>query len=144
MLEDHIREEEQSNVRVDLPRLLDRVAFKAYIGEVTLYALSMVAAEWEAAKMLSDSDKEALDAIDGPKCTSACQLPARYGLPCRHWLYWASWMGIYIPLSLSHPRWLIDGSASDAMGWVMRYRDPVATINKPREISPGVCHRPLC
>jgi hypothetical protein len=140
MLEGQLREDEDKS-RVDSPRLLDRVAFKAYIGKVTLYALSMLAPEWEAAKTLSDSEREALDALDGPKCMLACQLPVRYSLPCRHWLYWASQMGISIPLSLSHPRWLIDGSANDAMSWAMGYRDPMASVDEPRGLSLGIIDR---
>jgi hypothetical protein len=44
------------------------------------------------------------------RCPSACSLPFRYGLPCRHWLYQAYLKDELIPFSLFHPRWLLDGS----------------------------------
>ncbi len=44
--------EEEDRSRVDLPRLLDRTAFRCLLGAVPHYVLGKLAPEWEAAKAL--------------------------------------------------------------------------------------------
>jgi hypothetical protein len=56
-------------------------------------------------------------------CTFGCELPASFGLPCKHWMY-ASVVGeCPLPLSLFHPRWLFDGPAVLHERWFMSW-DP--------------------
>ncbi|KAH7231231.1 uncharacterized protein BKA55DRAFT_696126 [Fusarium redolens] len=107
---------EEDRSRADVPRLLDRAAFQHLIGRVPHYVLSMVAPEWEAAKALRwrqnrelEKERDALSALNKPGCPFACELPLRYSLPCRHWLYEAVVRSWAIPLTLLHPRWLLDG-----------------------------------
>jgi hypothetical protein len=122
-----IIEEDQN--RVSLPRLLDRSAFRHLLGAVPHYVLDMLDPEWEAAKaqrwrqdVMREEKLEALRALDGPGCPLACELPLRYGLPCRHWMYEAVVRASPIPLSLVHPRWLLNGPAV-VRKWTMTYRD---------------------
>jgi hypothetical protein len=49
--------------------------------------------------------------LENPKCKLACELPSRYGLPCKHWMYLAFLTSCQLPLSLFHLRWLFDGPA---------------------------------
>ncbi|RKK88928.1 hypothetical protein BFJ68_g16837 [Fusarium oxysporum] len=113
--------------RADVPRLLDRAAFQHLIGRVPHYVLSMVAPEWEAAKALRwrqnrelEKERDALSALNKPGCPFACELPLRYSLPCRHWLYEAVVRSWGIPLTLLHPRWLLDGPPV-VRNWTMSY-----------------------
>lgn len=76
--------EEEDRSRRGLPLLLNREAFQHYVGRVTLYALKLLAPEWEAVKELSGNERESMDALDGPICSFACEFPIRYSLPCRH------------------------------------------------------------
>ncbi|EXK76154.1 hypothetical protein FOQG_19087 [Fusarium oxysporum f. sp. raphani 54005] len=87
----------------------------------------MVAPEWEAAKALRwrqnrelEKEREALSALNKPGCPFACELPPRYSLPCRHWLYEAVVRSWAIPLTLLHPRWLLDGPPV-VRNWTMSY-----------------------
>ncbi|KAH6973981.1 hypothetical protein EDB80DRAFT_831305 [Ilyonectria destructans] len=118
---------EEDRSRADVPRLLDRAAFKHLIGRVPHYVLSMVAPEWEAAKALRwrqnrelEKEREALSALNKPGCPFACELPLRYSLPYRHWLYEAVVRSWAIPLTLLHPRWLLDGPPV-VRNWTMSY-----------------------
>ena len=55
-----------------------------------------------------------------PACTAACELPERWGLPCRHWLWASAATGTPIPLSLVHPRWHLEAPARETQGrWRM-------------------------
>jgi hypothetical protein len=47
----------------------------------------------------------------GEGCTFGCKLLARFGLPCRHWMYTSVIEECPLPLSLFYPRWLFDGLA---------------------------------
>ncbi|KAM4061907.1 hypothetical protein HRG_008824 [Hirsutella rhossiliensis] len=124
--------EDEDRSRADVPRLLDRAAFRLLIGKVPHYVLSKLAPEWEAAKALRwgqnteiEKEREALGALNEPGCPSACEFPLRYGLPCRHWLYEAVVRSCAIPLNLLHPRWLIDGP-DVVRGWTMSYEKQAA------------------
>ena len=57
-----------------------------------------------------------------PGCMSACQLPLRYGLPCRHWLWASAATEISIPLSLVPPRWLRHAPEGFQGQWEMAWR----------------------
>lgn len=120
---------EEDRSRADVPRLLDRAAFQHLIGRVPHYVLSLLAPEWEAAKVLRwrqngdlEKEREALSALKRPGCPFSCDLPLRYSLPCRHWLYEAVSRSWAIPFTLLHPRWLLDGPPV-VRNWTMSYGD---------------------
>src|SRR5579859_436021 len=46
-------------------------------------------------------------------------------------MYQAFWIGIPIPISLTHPRWLLDPPLDNHQSWNMGYRDPPAA-SKPK------------
>jgi len=96
-----------------LPRLLDKAAFAVVGDKLMHYALDIAMREWSATKILKDyiEDRQLLDFEPRTECKSACELPIRFGLLCRHWLYKAFADNVPIPLSLFHPRWLLDGLA---------------------------------
>ena len=50
-------------------------------------------------------------------------------------------LGPFNPAQLSRPRWPIDGSARDSIGWAMGYQDPTASMDEPRELSLGIVDR---
>jgi hypothetical protein len=68
-------------------------------------------------------DAEEFDFDPDEGCTFGCELPARFGLPCRHWMYASVVEECPLPLSLFHPRWLFDGPAVLHERWVMSW-DP--------------------
>jgi hypothetical protein len=108
-------EEEESRSWKNVPRTLDRQGFQDLIGKITLYALNLLAVEWEA------SHEPTLVWAGG--CTDGYELPARFALPCCHWMVRAMREGFPIPLSLIHPRWWIQGPAFVSGDWVMGYYD---------------------
>ena len=91
---------------------------------VTHYALNIAMKEWSAAKRLADHIEEGKEELDFElfaDCTKGCTAPTRFGIPCQHWLYPAACDGIPIPLSLFHPRWLLDGPAVLYEPWKMSW-----------------------
>jgi hypothetical protein len=110
--------------RVTLPRLLDRAGFSQIGKKLTHYTLEIAMREWSAAKRLADNiqtGQEELDFEPKKACLKGCTAPARYGIPCQHWLYAAAVNDIPIPLSLFHPRWLLDGPAVLYKRWEMSW-----------------------
>jgi hypothetical protein len=97
------------------PRLLDLNAFSEVADLLTHYCLDLVMTEWSNTKIMGlaveEGKEEAVDfnPESGSACPLACELPLRYGLPCKHWMYPAFLRGCQLPLSLFHPRWLFDG-----------------------------------
>jgi hypothetical protein len=76
--------------RKSLPRLLDRRAFAAVYDKITAYALNQAIKGWSATKNMADKleeDQLELNFIPGIECKLGCELPLRYSLPCKHWLY---------------------------------------------------------
>jgi hypothetical protein len=71
-----------------------------------------------------EKEREALSALNKPGCLFACELPLRYSLPCRHWLYKAVVRSWAIPLTLLHPRWLLDGPPV-VRNWAMQGCKPL-------------------
>jgi hypothetical protein len=53
------------------------------------------------------SASEDLDKKEG--CQFQCELLIRYGILCKHWLYQSFIEKTQVPMSLFHPRWLLDG-----------------------------------
>ena len=102
-------------------RLLDLDAFSKVVDLLTHYCLNLVMTKWSNTKIIGlaikGREEEAMDFnleslnLEGsrPACPLACELPLRYGLPCKHWMYPAFEKNCQLPLSLFHPRWLFDG-----------------------------------
>jgi hypothetical protein len=92
---------------------MDKRAFTLVGQKLTYYAIELTMRKLSAAKRLADNVAEGLVLNFEPKteCTKGCQGPLRYSLPCQHWLYSAVADNVPIPLSLFHPRWLLDGPA---------------------------------
>jgi hypothetical protein len=107
--------------------LLDRAAFAVVGDKLTHYALDIAMRKWSSAtKILRDNIKDGLELLDfepSRECKSTCELPIRFGLPCKHWLYKAFVDDVPIPLSLFHPHWLLDGPAVLHELWVISW-DP--------------------
>jgi hypothetical protein len=120
--------------------LLDLDAFRQVADLLTHYALDLVMTEWSSTKIMGlaieEGKEEAVDfeleeeeAADcelgslGPMCPSACALPLRYGLPCKHWMYPAFRRGCQLPLSLFHPRWFFNGPLVLYERWHMLWNE---------------------
>jgi hypothetical protein len=90
------------------PRILDNAAFSAVKRKLTHYALELVVPEWSATKRMADDiedrKEEEFEFDPNIGCTLGCELPARYSLPCKHWMYMSLVEDCPIPLSLFHPR----------------------------------------
>ena len=96
------------------PRLLDLDAFSEVGDLLTHYCLDLMMTEWSNTKIMGlaieAGEEEAFDFdLENPRCPLACELPLRYSLPCKHWMYPAFVDSCQLPLSLFHPRWLFDG-----------------------------------
>jgi hypothetical protein len=116
------------------PRLLDLTAFSAIKSQLTHYALELTSREWSATKQLADDiedgKEEEFELDPNVGCSFGCELPARFGLPCRHWMYSSIVEECPLPLSLFHPRWLFDGPAVLYDRWVMTW-DPEMDLPAP-------------
>jgi hypothetical protein len=82
-------------------------------------------------------DQLELNFIPGTECKLGCELPLRYSLPCKHWLYKA-FDDVAIPISLFHPRWLLKGPSvlynRWIMSWDMSYRpQPNTSLRHARD-----------
>ena len=109
---------EQYNERINkdrktLPVMMDKRAFKSVKSLLTHYAIKMVNMEYIKAKELSDEidrgEVRPFELDDAVGCTFGCQLPARFRLPCKHWMMQFYLRNKPLPVSLFHPRWLLDG-----------------------------------
>jgi hypothetical protein len=101
--------------------LLDKTAF-GDVGELlSSYALDLTMQEWREAKKLASDSIFVDTAAHG--CELACELPCRYALPCRHWMLPAVELRRQLPLSLFHPRWLLDGPAVLHDLWKMSWEE---------------------
>jgi hypothetical protein len=91
------------------------------------YAIKLASAEWSATKQLADDiedgKEEEFELDPEVGCLFGCELPIRFGLPCRHWMYASVIEECPLLLSLFHPQWLFDGPAVLHNRWVMRW-DP--------------------
>ena len=117
--------------RRTIPRLLDLTAFSTVKSKLTHYALELSSREWSAAKQLANDieDRKEKEFEFDPTvgCSFGCELPVRFGLPCKHWMYSSIMKECPLPLSLFHPRWLFDGPAVIYDRWVMTW-DPELDI----------------
>ena len=80
--------------RINNPRLMDRSAFKDLIGLITHQAIDLISRELDVAKLLAEEFNQQVSFAEtapiepsGEDCMYDCELPSRYGLPCRCWLY---------------------------------------------------------
>lgn len=90
-------------------RLLDLDAFSKVSDLLTHYCLNLVMTEWSNTKIIGlaieKGEKEAFEFdLEVPGCPLVCELPLRYSLPCKHWMYPAFVKGSQLSLSLFHPR----------------------------------------
>jgi hypothetical protein len=83
-------DDEINQQRRNGPRILDQDAFSIVKKKLTHYALNFAIREWSNTKKMADDIEEGkaeefeFDPSKG--CTFGCELPARYCLPCKHWL----------------------------------------------------------
>ena len=87
--------------------MIDSNAFTLLNGKITHHAIGLVSRELDAVKSLAELILSIV-----PNCGSCvydCELPLRYGLPCKCWLYNCIIDSVPIPVSLIHPRWFFDG-----------------------------------
>jgi hypothetical protein len=123
------------------PRLLDLRAFSAVKSQLTHYPLELTSREWSATKQMADDIEEGkeeefkFDLDMG--CSFGCELPARFGLTCRHWMYSSVVEDCPLPLSLFHPRWLFDGPAVLYDCWVMSWDSELS----PPALGPSLADR---
>jgi len=61
-----------------------------------------------------------------------CELPVRYGLPCKHHLLQAYQTGQPLPRSLLHPRCWLDGPAITAVDWQPTYGHEQQLVLSPK------------
>ena len=91
-----------------IPRILDEAAFAVVKRKLTRYALNLSVREESTTKRIADDIDEGkeeefeFDPDEG--YTLGYKLPARYNLPCRHWMYTSVVKEVSLPLSLFHPR----------------------------------------
>ena len=116
--------EEEIKSGLKLPRTLDKRAFTQLIDTISIYAVELIASEWEDTK----------DQVDRDVLPSACQceLLLRYGLPCRHHLQEVYRSGMPIPRSLCHSRWWIGGPAIQFSNWQPSIPTAILPISPPR------------
>jgi hypothetical protein len=97
------------------PTLIDQKAFKKAGSKLTYYAIDKTMAEWRAAKdfnnAINSGEEDLFEFDKAIGCPSKCELPLRFGLPCKHWLLPFYLRGEALPLSLFYPRWRLDGPA---------------------------------
>ena len=121
MLADEYNERINNNRKFQ-PTLMDRKAFRKLGTKLTHYAIEKAMAEWRATKDFQDAidngNEEPFVFDEAVGCLYECELPLRYGLPCKHWMLPFYQRGRPLPLSLFHPRWLLDGP-SVVQSWKM-------------------------
>ena len=100
-------DEEESKSYGCTPRTLDLQSFSALRGQVTEWAMSRIAEDWEACKQAVSTGNT--EVIANEECS--CELLLRFSLPCKHHLIRACATGTPIPRSLFHPRWWLNGPA---------------------------------
>jgi hypothetical protein len=132
------------------PNLLDLSVFQEVADSLTHYCLAKAMVEWDITKSLRDrvlagyEEEEKFDPTAG--CLYLCQLPLRFGIPCRHWMYLSfspslenkNEGDIYrqLPLSLFHPRWYLDGPSVVRDPWRITWDEsiykPLPRVRKAR------------
>lgn len=104
------------------PVLMDVKAFALLKGKITHAAIEMISRELDKAKILAEkfnkqvsfgvtSNEVLIIEPDGRSCSSECELPMQFQLPCQCWLYQCVVNVVAIPISLIRPRWFYYGPA---------------------------------
>jgi hypothetical protein len=72
-----------------------------------------------AKAMLDEMEINNTEFIFEPKegCQISCELPLRYGIPCKCWMSYFYLNDLPLPANLFDPRWLLDGPESVKKGW---------------------------
>jgi hypothetical protein len=81
--------------RKSLPQLLNRKAFAIAGNKLTAYALDKALRKWSKTKKMADAiefyklhkNNYIMPFKPGTECKLGCELPLRFGLQCKHWLY---------------------------------------------------------
>lgn len=106
------------------PRLMDSKVFASVGKLITHKAIEYLRKEWSEAErwMEEINNGEANTAFVTPTEENGCQLGCdifiQFQLPCKCWLFLCIELRLPIPLSLIHPRWLLDGP-DYVVGWKM-------------------------
>jgi hypothetical protein len=59
-----------------------------------------------------------------------CTTIARFGLPCRHKFLRVAREGFFLPISLVHSRWWLDGLLYEPSGWESKYFDVAIDLSE--------------
>jgi hypothetical protein len=113
--------------RLSVPRLVDREFFKLCLFKITHFALEKAMVEFVQAKLLLDLlEKEQRDHLFDTErgCQENCQLPLRFGIPCKCWMAYFISLEQPLPLILFDSRWLYDGPEVLHESWEMRLDNP--------------------
>ena len=98
-----------------LPVLVDHSAFTSLKRKITHSAIAIISRKLNFAKINAEKFNQqiffgvepghiAIVEQPGDCCISECELPIRFGLPCKCWLYQCVIDQVPIPISLIHPR----------------------------------------
>lgn len=128
---------------------LDMHAFKFLVHKTTIFALDTVDGEWQkAVKTVQATPESGLSSFESENLHSVnaympeiefspyfplrcdCTLPYQFALPCQHYLIPMVRAGGTIPLSIIHPRWLLEGPA------IVQGRWEIGMIWQPRSALP--------
>ena len=85
-------------------------AFKNLRMNITNFALTRIALEWDNLCLLAPSEP-----LEMSECT--CSILLQFGLPCKHYLLHFYLTGGLIPRSLCHPRWWRNGGPIKTLDW---------------------------
>jgi hypothetical protein len=101
---------------------MDKKAFTTAGSLLTHWAIDKTMIEWRATKDFGDAidsgDAEPFEFNKVVGCQFKCELPLWFRLSCKHWMLPFYFRGEPLPLSLFHPRWLLDGP-SVVQSWRM-------------------------
>ena len=94
--------------------------------------LDLSSREWSVTKKMADDIEKGKEEEFkfGPfvGCTFSCELPARFCLPCKHWMYSSIKEECPLPLSLFYPRWLFNEPVILYDYWVMTWDPELAPL----------------
>ena len=113
--------------RISFPRLIDKEFFQLCIRRFTHYCLKMAMVELAQAKLMLDELEKAEKAFKFDTeigCQLFCQLPLRFGIPCKCWMAYFYSNDLPLPPNLFDPRWLFDGPPVLYETWEMRIDNP--------------------
>ena len=97
------------------PILMDIKAFALLKGKIIHVAIEMISRKLDKAKLLMEKFNQQVSfgvapnefpvvESEGNRCSSKCELPMQFQLPCQCWLYWCVVDNISILILLIYPR----------------------------------------